>query len=1159
MTCRLLKLTHAAPAGQGGAGGNGGSTGTRGNPINQDSTSGCGSKKTTTVYGGVGGSGGSAGSTPGDGTVYKGASATVSAGSQISASTHSGLQRALTLVGCGATSAGTTSQDADFQNWGVSAWKGADIAVPTRTGCDFGGYYSDQFGFGTQHIGADGKWTTGYGTFAARKLYAKWTANVTVSKQGNGTVTGGGTFLVGTTTTNTTTITAAPAAGWTFAGWSDGSMELSRVVEVTGHATYTAVFTTNLEDSKWKGYDPVAGNAYETDAEAAAAGYVVRAGRIYYTDLAGAFTNAASGVTLDLLKSLGSQGEIPWGEAAVHPFDGHGYTLEFTCDGSALALAAGKSLVVSNVVFGGIIDAAAGSSFAMDGATQIDRLNLGEGVKIEVLGDLTGSLVTYTAESALITTGYAAQAEAETYFKYDGTAGAYVNDDGEIQIDWYYGTGTAADPYRAIESILDESVTRFLAAESKTDAKRFYVSIPTDGLVSTTVFFTLPTGKSVTLVLPTDLPAGDNAIFGPLAAGTSIDDISLNGLEDGKIYNLSANVDNVLVLKVTAFTGEVNIPEEETTTINNLTGSSGLTKNGDGTLGLQGENTYTGKTYVNGGKLVVEGPITESTVEVNKGAGIEFRGEGTLSKALSVASDAYIEVSEDVTLTNRVVLQDGAVIKYTGTFAVDEEKSEAFRADGTSMSRLAADADAANFTYEGKVTLVFDAVFTNGTYVILAPLPDGVGTDTFSVGASDETKDYALSTDASGNLVVTVTTKEMTLAVDLVDTTSGTETNETLEIEQSWLKQNLPSYRKPESSKAKVNEELNNSAPNGMTYWQNYLLDLNPTNTAKKAFTLDAPQTAEEPTKLKLKAKGISMKTGKGVALGYRVDKVTADGEVITNGEIQVSNEFSLDLDDKATGIYKVNAVFADEATGKKTSSDEISGGDTYGVIRVTETNRLQAIAAPFLELTGTDEDAGISVSNLVRTSTLTPGDKLHVYNADGTYKVYALAEDGVTWEMVPVLKVASPLMASLDAGTASDEQIARRGVGAWLERKDPSKPFTLFGKFSSSIASVVLKRASGGKSGYNLLGDTGVEPFQFSRITGAGEGDQIMITGAEPKIYTFKDGVWGYYKQVVTERMIGGKKVTGVKAVWTTDESFVPAGTGYWLINRSGNQITIE
>ncbi len=77
-------------------------------------------------------------------------------------------------------------------------------------------------------------------------------------------------------------------------------------------------------------------------------------------------------------------------------------------------------------------------------------------------------------------------------------------------------------------------------------------------------------------------------------------------------------------------------------------GQSAVIKNGDGTLTLAGNNTYSGATTVNAGMLLVNGSISNSSVSVASGATVG--GNGTIGGNLSLASGALLAFGSSDTL-----------------------------------------------------------------------------------------------------------------------------------------------------------------------------------------------------------------------------------------------------------------------------------------------------------------------------------------------------------------------------------------------------------------------------------------------------------------------------------------------------------------------------
>jgi len=55
--------------------------------------------------------------------------------------------------------------------------------------------------------------------------------------------------------------------------------------------------------------------------------------------------------------------------------------------------------------------------------------------------------------------------------------------------------------------------------------------------------------------------------------------------------------------------------------------------------------------------------------------------------------------------------------------------------------------------------------------------------------------------------------------------------------------------------------------------------------------------------------------------------------------------------------------------------------------------------------------------------------------------------------------------------------------------------------------------------------------------------------TNFAPKNYYFKNGKWGYDS---TEYVYEGETPVGIRSVFKTDDTKIPAGTGFWYLNGS-------
>ncbi|MGC4016819.1 MAG: autotransporter-associated beta strand repeat-containing protein [Luteolibacter sp.] len=99
-----------------------------------------------------------------------------------------------------------------------------------------------------------------------------------------------------------------------------------------------------------------------------------------------------------------------------------------------------------------------------------------------------------------------------------------------------------------------------------------------------------------------------------------------------------------------------------------FSGTGALTKNGTGLWSLAGANTYTGATTINAGKLIVDGSLANTAVEVKSGATLGGAGAigGSVTvrtgghQAFAVASLAASQVTR--TITGSLTLESGTII-----------------------------------------------------------------------------------------------------------------------------------------------------------------------------------------------------------------------------------------------------------------------------------------------------------------------------------------------------------------------------------------------------------------------------------------------------------------------------------------------------------------
>ena len=232
--------------------------------------------------------------------------------------------------------------------------------------------------------------------------------------------------------------------------------------------------------------------------------------------------------------------------------------------------------------------------------------------------------------------------------------------------------------------------------------------------------------------------------------------------------------------------------------------------------------------------------------------------------------------------------------------------------------------------------------------------------------------------------------------------------------------------------------------------------------------------------------------------------------------------------------------------TASALATDALTDSKTLGWMRVDSTLPITAVGVPWTDVGNPANN--VKVADLVKTDTLTNGDKLYVYN-DGTWLFYQLNANK-EWEAGATANSSVTPVQAGAPGTAPIE----RGQALYLERQNPTSPayFYVYGAVGSAITTSPLTGAT-----KYLVASPKATAFTptSGNIAGATakarrvQGDQILVplTGGATRTYTYIGGKWGHD--------VNGSRVEEGGAGYLP----IQFGTGFWYITASAeNSITI-
>jgi hypothetical protein len=234
------------------------------------------------------------------------------------------------------------------------------------------------------------------------------------------------------------------------------------------------------------------------------------------------------------------------------------------------------------------------------------------------------------------------------------------------------------------------------------------------------------------------------------------------------------------------------------------------------------------------------------------------------------------------------------------------------------------------------------------------------------------------------------------------------------------------------------------------------------------------------------------------------------------------------------------------------TTSGSVATTNQFGLLKIVSTNADTIVSAPWVALgVNVEEPSAINVAKLVKTTNLTAGDQLILFDGS-SYKAWGLNSGCTEWEPLVIVGGGESVEErgmTLSPGAANTT--LSRGQGIMLHRQNPTeggnaKPFYLYGQYTPAAASTSVAANETAL----LANPNPNASFSFSSITSPGGNDKIIVPGVgTPKVYTYKDSEWGYDKTEITT--VHGISQGSTSRV--TNESSVEAGKGFWYKSGGG------
>ncbi len=405
----------------------------------------------------------------------------------------------------------------------------------------------------------------------------------------------------------------------------------------------------------------------------------------------------------------------------------------------------------------------------------------------------------------------------------------------------------------------------------------------------------------------------------------------------------------------------------------------------------------------------------------------------------------------------------------------------------------------------------------------------------------------------------------VTLEVDCEQAEKGTHTKFPIKVTTDWLGKAFPEIcpngAVTTETKSAVETALNApDSANGLNHvWQDYVLGGMLPGDEHGRIWIRADQTADKAT-LRFRMQELAKTQGCGFDVKYRLLAMTPgiDADYNREGAYASSGTFVENITSDQRVHRVIDMIFVPD--GYLTSCEYVTTVNTAGVLRVASEKAVEIVSTPWAGFSPSSNPA-VAATDYVKASCLSVGDVLYVYDKENSnYLAWSVQENG-TWAALDTYLIVNGAVSYVGGADATRTNSLPRGAGAWLERKDPTKPIYLYGQYDPTPATTSLE------PGFNLVGSPWSAPFDVSTLTPVASGDRIVIpTGGAPINCSYDETKqqWGWRKSVeapLTDKNgdpilhpVTKEPLVGVSSEWTTEGLELPVGLGFWYYSAGSS-----